>query len=232
MSRGGAIRGGLPLVGIGASLLSVVWSGQNLFYVRAGMTVPLVVAGLVLVGLGQAAMSHVAVPHHVPLSAIIVAIPVFFLLVIQPGPLSVNTGLAYDGFGRAPVRTKFAIPTSAVVGADASIKQIGENAVEVDPGQFQYAVEQLSNEFGAVAVRMIGQVDIDSDDIPRLVRFRIICCAADGIRVWVKLDQPLDFERGTWVSVTGQWDGDSSDPGILVASAVEIDQPDNPYLSL
>lgn len=229
---GGAIRGGLPLVGIGASLLSVVWSGQNLFYVRAGMTLPLVAAGAVLVGLGLAAMTQMAVPHHVPKSVIIVAVPIIFLLVIQPGPLSVDTGLAYDGFGRAPVRSSIVIPRSAVVGADASVEQIGDHAVEVDPGQFLYAVEQQSAKFGTVAVRMIGQVDVDSDGVSRLVRFRIICCAADAIRVSVKLDDPLELEAGTWVSVTGQWDGDTTDPGLRVASAVEIEQPENPYLSI
>lgn len=228
----GGIRGGLPLLGIGASLLSIVWSGQNLFYVRSGMTVPLVVAGVVLVGLGLAAMTRVAVPHHVPKSAIVVAIPVLFLLVVQPGPLSVDTGLAYDGFGRVPARTSIVIPAAAVVGVDASIEQIGDKAVELDPTQFQYAAEQLSAQFGAVALRMIGQVIIDSDGIPRLVRFRIICCAADAVRVWVKLDRPLEFDPGTWVSVTGQWDSDTTDPGIRVASAVEIDRPDNPYLSI
>ena len=219
-------------MGIGASLLSIVLSGQNLFYVRAGMTVPLIAAGVVLVGLGMAAMTNVVAPRHVPKSAMIVAIPVACLVLIQPGPLSVNSGLAYGGLGRASVRTSIVIPTSARVGADASISQIEEHAVVVDPGQFLYAAEQLADNFGDVAVRMIGQVDIDSDGIPRLVRFRIICCAADAILLSVKLDRPLKFEAGTWVSVTGQWDGDSTNPGIRVATAVEIEQPDNPYLSL
>jgi hypothetical protein len=129
---------------VGAALLSAVVSGDSLFYVRAGMTVPLLIAGLALIGLGLAAMTQTVVPHHVPKSAIIVVVPIVFLLMIRPGPLSVDTGLAYDGFGRAPIQTSIVIPTSAVVGVDASATAIADNAIDVDPAQFRYAADQLA----------------------------------------------------------------------------------------
>ena len=177
-------------------------------------------------------MTSIAVPHHIPRSAAIVIVPVIFLLLVRPGPLSVDTGLAYDGFGRAPIRTNVVIPPSAIVGIDASPAVVEAQAVEVDPAQFLYAVEQLSTQFETVAVRMIGQVDVDDDGTQHLVRFRIICCAADGVRVSVRLDGPVAFERGTWLSVTGRWDGIIDDPGLQISSVVEIDLPDDPYLTL
>ncbi len=105
-------------------------------------------------------------------------------------------------------------------------------AVDVDPGQLLYAVEQFPERFSAVAVRVIGQLNRESDGDDVLVRFRILCCAADAIRVSLNLKGDAVFEHGAWVEIVGQWDGATDNPGLRITGIREIEQPDNPYLSL
>lgn len=226
-----SLLGGLTLVGVGAALISVVVSGENLFYVRANMTLPLLLAGGFMVLLGLAAMTGVVPSGHVPFSALGVVVPICFLLLVRPGPLTVDTGLTFDGYGREPIRNSVVIPGSAVVGVDAPADRIAQHAVTIDPSQFLYAAEQFGDRFERVAVRMIGQVDHSDPDESRLVRFRIMCCAADATRVSVRLAGTVDADNGEWVELTGQWDGDVDDPGFQVISVEVIDQPANPYLS-
>jgi uncharacterized membrane protein YcgQ (UPF0703/DUF1980 family) len=79
------------------------------------------------------------------------------------------------------------------------------------------------------------------DGDPRLTRFVINCCAADGATVQASLDSERTLPKdGTWVEVTGQLipddptttsaDGDAPEPPtIRVDSYHEIDEPDLPY---
>jgi hypothetical protein len=73
-----------------------------------------------MVVLGLAALAGVIVPAHVPRSVIGVLVPICFVLLVRPGPLTVNTGATFDSYGSEPVMTSVVIPTSAIVGPDAS----------------------------------------------------------------------------------------------------------------
>lgn len=226
-----SLFGGLALTGMGAALISVVVSGENLFYVRSNMTVPLVLAGGFMVVLGLAALTGVITPAHVPRSVIGVLVPICFVLLVRPGPLTVNTGATFDSYGSEPVMTSVVIPTSAIVGPDASADRVAEQAVTIDPGQFLFALDQFGDRFEGVALRMIGQVDHSDPEESRLVRFRIMCCAADARRLSVRLDGSVEVDNGAWVELTGQWDGNVDNPGLVVLSVTPIDQPTNPYLT-
>jgi hypothetical protein len=164
-----SLLGGLALTGMGAALISVVVSGENLFYVRSNMTVPLLLAGGFMVVLGLAALAGVIVPAHVPRSVVGVLVPICFVLLVRPGPLTVNTGATFDSSGSEPVMTSVVIPTSAIVGPDASADRVAEQAVTIDPGQFLFALDQFGDRFEGVALRMIGQVDHSDPEESRLV---------------------------------------------------------------
>lgn len=90
-------------------------------------------------------------------------------------------------------------------------------------------------------LRLVGFVARDDDGTPRLTRFVINCCAADGAAVQAVLisDGGLP-EDGTWVEVVGQLshegpgaqatdDDGAQPPAILVGSVEEIEEPDLPY---
>lgn len=214
---------------IGVTLGIVVWTDSLVNYVRTWMTVPVLVAAVVLTGLGLASLAGRVVQTHVPRSVSLIVIPVALLLVVQPGPISVDSGLAFNGFGGGSFTTSFQIPDSARVGPDASAEQIAANAVDIDPDQFLFDIGQAPLQYTDVALRMTGQ--IDQGDSARLVRFRIICCAADAVSTAVQLTATNLPGMGTWVVVTGEWNGDDVNPGLVVATIETIDQPANPYLN-
>ena len=238
MSSGRA-AGGL-LVALGTAMVVVAMSGDSLFYVRGSMTVPLIVTGMIVVFLGAVAITGLVVPVHAPRSILLIAVAALFVLVVRPGPLSVEAGLSYDAEAGGRVQHRFEIPPSSMVGVDADARVVAERAVELHAGEVFFAIEQFSDVFDQVAVRMIGQLDLDAEDGPRLVRFRITCCAADALRLTIDLD--LDealvdgaggvAEQADWVELTGQWDGAVDRPAIEVSELRVIDVPERPYLTL
>lgn len=221
---------GALLLGLGTSMLVAAIGGDSLFYVRDTMTLPLELAGGVIALLGLAMCSGVSTPSHLPSSVSLAGIAVVALVLVRPGPLTVDTGIGFDATGRR-ITTHVDIPPSALVGVDAPADLIEEHAVLLHAGQIRAAVEQSPGEFGKVAIRMIGQLDDDTSG-PVLVRFLITCCAADALRFHTTLDRDDGLPTGTWVEVTGQWNGDVDDAGLVVASIHEIDMPDHPYLTV
>lgn len=231
-SKLSSVWSGLLLAGLGVAMCTVALTGDSLYYVRDSMTVPLLVAGAIVVALGLSARVGGGSTHRAPVSLWGVVLAIGFLLVVRPGPLSVDTGFRYDFDQGVRVQSKVVIPTSAIVGEGASPQRVSDGAVELNAGQFRSAVSQFPDDFSRVAVRMIGQVDIDEDGNATLVRFYITCCAADALRYEVALDDPGVAERGDWVEMTGQWNGDEDEPGLIVATIEEIDVPDRPYLTI
>jgi len=228
---------GCLLMALGAGMCFVALSGDSLFYVRDVMTLPLVLAGgfVALLGLG-AVTGRVAV-EHTPRSFALALVAVAFLVVIRPGPLSVEAGVVYDTEAGGRVRQHFEIPRDALVGADASPRTIAAHAAELNGGQMWFGVQHLAETFGEVAIRMIGQFDLrdidrDGTDDPVLVRLYITCCAADALQLVTPLSGiEVAFESGEWIELTGQWDGDTERPGLRVTGAAAIDMPDHPYLT-
>lgn len=219
------LKSGVPLVAIGATLLWTAWSGESLLYLRAGMTLPLVIAAAVLIGLGVTAAIGVITPHHVPRSVWVMAIPLWFILIVRPGPVGLGGGLADDGAERWAAR-------AAVVQLDPGKVPDPANAAQVfdvNHFDFMFGVYDLT---AGYSFRMIGQLDLDDIGEERLVRFEIVCCAADAVSVSIPLDGNMAYEHGTWVEVVGTWNGDVNEPGLSASTMVEIAQPGNPYLTL
>lgn len=222
---------GVALVALGAALVVVAVNGDSLLYVRDAMTWPLIAAGVVVAALGLAGLVNVLPIHHPPRSAAWAVVAALVVLVVRPGPLSVDTGFGYD-VESGKVLTSFTIPASAVVGPDADPDAIDAAALELHAGQFLFAVDQFPLEFEGVAVRMIGQFDV-VDGMPTLVRFRIICCASDAMRLSVRLGWEGEMPPvATWLDVTGQWDGNVEQPSLVVRGWEQIPMPERPYLDL
>lgn len=228
-SRWKAWSVGTLLLCLGASMIAVAVNGESLFYVRDTMTLPLELAGGVIALLGLSMCSGISTPSHLPSSVSLVGVAVVALILVRPGPLTVDTGIGFDANGRR-ITTHVDIPPSALVGVDAPADLVDANAVTLHAGQIRAAIEQSPDQFEKVAIRMIGQVG-DEDD-PVLVRFFITCCAADALRFSTALDRDGNLPPGTWVEVTGQWNGDPDDIGLIVTSIDEIDMPDRPYLTV
>lgn len=229
---------GALLTAIGGSMMVVALTGDSRFYVREFMDLPLIVTGGLVVLLGVAAIAGVVVPAHAPRSLVLVGVAAIVILVVRPGPLSVDAGLRYDVVSGERVQASFEIPPESLVGVDADPAEIRARAVELHAAQIHFAVDQLPDQFQEVAIRMVGQFDVDEDGDASLVRFRIMCCAADAVRLTTPLgldrvaEGPTTFERGTWVELWGQWDGDVEDPLIEVSAIREITAPERPYLTL
>lgn len=229
---------GVLLAAIGGSMVAVAVTGDSRFYVREFMDLPLIVTGGLVVLLGVASIAGVVVPAHAPRSLALVGVAAIVILVVRPGPLSVDAGLRYDVVSGERVQASFEIPPESLVGVDADPAEIREHAVELHAAQIHFAVDQLPEQFDEVAIRMVGQFDVDEDGDASLVRFRIMCCAADAVRLTTPLDLdgvtdgPTTFERGTWVELWGQWDGNVDTPLIEVSVIGEIAAPERPYLTL
>ncbi|MFT3854517.1 MAG: hypothetical protein QM733_17525 [Ilumatobacteraceae bacterium] len=224
----------MPALLAGVTMLILGATGDSRFYVRSAMRLPLVIAGAValFVGVRSALAAPEGHPHRIPRSAGFVVLPFVLLVLTPPGPLGVDSAVPVAGPQRGQTPPKVVIPPSALVGANAPDSVVEANATSLGVDQFQFAVVELGDNFRGIAVRMIGQIRISkhADTPPQLVRFKIVCCAADAIRVSVLLDGRHVPAQGTWVEVTGQWDGDTANPGLRVVAIRTIDQPANPYL--
>lgn len=230
----GAAADALLLMLLGVAMIVVAATGDSLLYVRDIMTVPLVIAGAVVALLGFSGLVGLrnADHRHTPRSFALVGIAIAFFLVVRPGPLSVEAGMTFDPATQTRVQRMFDIPREALVGVDASADDIEAHALEVHGGQLWFAAQQIPDRLPEVALRMVGQFDPNDGD-PRLVRFRITCCAADALRLVTPLEGDLGpLAEGDWIEVFGQWDGDVEEPGLEVTSWRAIDTPDHPYLTL
>jgi hypothetical protein len=230
----GAAADAVLLVLLGVAMVVVAATGDSLLYVRDVMTVPLVLAGCVVMLLGITGLLGLrrAEHRHTPRSFALVGIAIAFFLVVRPGPLSVEAGLTFDPATQTRVQRLFDIPREALVGADAPAGEVEARAVEVHGGQLWFAAQQIPDRLPEVALRMVGQFD-PADGDPRLVRFRITCCAADALRLVTPIEGDLgSLSEGDWIEVFGQWDGSTTEPGLDVLSWRSIDTPDHPYLTL
>jgi uncharacterized membrane protein YcgQ (UPF0703/DUF1980 family) len=86
-------------------------------------------------------------------------------------------------------------------------------------------------------VEVIGFVARDDAGDPRLARFVINCCAADGVAVQLDLDSADELpDDGTWVRLVGSVSetvghGDDGEvrPRLVVEGRTTIDEPRLPY---
>jgi uncharacterized repeat protein (TIGR03943 family) len=221
----------LVLTAIGGVALRVGVTDEYANYVNEWMRWPLVVSGVLLVGLALlVTLGTVGADDHdddhdrasrvVPWLLII---PIVVGFVIQPPPLG-----SYVADRRANQVAPNRFDEPAVVGLD----ETGENVIPVSNFVARATYDEGSSLEG-VTVRLTGFVTAD-DDGWYVTRLAISCCAADGMAFRVEVDGAAAPPVDQWVDVVGTWEeGTGTEAGgtpVLLAEEVTyVDQPKRPY---
>lgn len=242
----------LALGGIGVRLGV---SDAALAYVKAGLQIPLLVAGIILIVLGgiqvvQAFRGKAPVEpedeldHHSlddghghnhsggPRVAWLLTLPLLALLLVAPPPLG-----AFAASRQSDALSK---PVGATFGPLPALK---DGAVELTTSDYVYrALYDQERSLEGKTVRLTGFVTAaeskDGADF-RLTRFILSCCAADGqaINIAVRSDQPVPPVE-TWLEIEGTWverpdhkvgELTMLPPLLQLTSLREVPQPAQPY---
>lgn len=242
MSGPGRTTQHLLLALLGAVTLAVSLGDAHLAYVQAGFRPLLVLAGLVVLGVGLAGILHraprrrdVDQPHGSdgPRVGWLLFLPVAVLLVVAPGPLGAYTAARHA----APVVTEEA-DRPLGIGLD-------------DPGEdfrtlslTSYTVRTQQSDTSPLQdrqIRLVGFLSPREDGGWYVTRIRIACCAADALAVRVALEGPADdvlvgAVADQWIEVVGTYAPSLTQPSmgypepVLAPVAVqEIPPPTDGY---
>ena len=171
---------------------------------------------------------------HGPAVAWLLVLPLLALLLIAPPPLGAFAAARAGAGNLTTTRTSYPPLPDPVDGA-----------VELTFSEYVFrALYDEDRSLQGQRIRLVGFVTEDPDAQPGsggylLTRFRLSCCAADGMPVSVAVTadpQPRAVE--TWLEVEGTWEPrpeaepgvPSTLPPVMVASSVDtVAQPDQPY---
>jgi len=214
---------------VGALLVRLSITGAHANYVRVGMGSWLLVAGILLVGLGLAGVvralrsSGPAVLDHDHGERVgwLLLAPVLALLLVTPPALG-----SYGVDRNATVKVTESGRTFDPLPAGRTVPM---TLLEFD----QRAVDHNGASFGSTPVRLTGFVSrTDDGDGFRIARYQIACCAADAAAAVARItgasgDPPT---RDQWVTVTGTFHGSADGiPVLLATSLTHIPAPKDPY---
>jgi uncharacterized repeat protein (TIGR03943 family) len=230
---------------VGALLVRLSISGAYAKYVRAGMAVPLLTAGVLLVALGLIgvvrALRSEGVPRahgdhsliegsHPPTGAAhadhartgwLLLVPVLALLLVTPpslGSFGVDRGAA--------VKVTSGGKTFAPLPAGRTVPM---SLLEFD----QRAADHNGASFGSATVRLTGFVTGATERNGfRIARYQIACCAADAVASVVRVTGTSGNppSRDQWVTVTGTFQRSADEvPELRAASLTEVPDPADPY---
>lgn len=228
---------------VGALMLRLAISGAYAKYVRAGMGWLLLVAGVLLVGLGLfgvvralgrrgrqehdhahgAEQGHGHGHDHAHGDRIgwLLLAPVLALLLVTPPSLgSYGVGRSAGVSVTSGGRTFAALPA----GRTAPM-----TLLEFD----QRAADHAGASFGTTPVRLTGFVT-PSPGAPgfELARYQIACCAADAVASVVRVigSSGAAPVRDQWITVTGTFERTSGGvPELRATTLTEIKPPADPY---
>jgi uncharacterized repeat protein (TIGR03943 family) len=227
-----AAGGAISLL-LGAVLLRLSVTDDYQRYVRAGLGPYLVLAGIVVVGLGLVTL--VQALRHEPLAddldeddghggigvGWLLLAPIAALLLVAPptlGSYGVDRGATVDVRAGAPV-----------------FDPLEQGGAPVALSLFEFGQRTFDHggaSFNGVPVQLTGFVAGADSDGFRLARYQIACCAADAAPVVVDVvgtagETPA---RDQWVRVIGRFRRPAGDVPVLAATSVaEIDAPVDPY---
>jgi len=219
---------------VGALMIRLAVGGAYAKYVRAGMGPLLLVAGILLAGLGLVGVvralgrrgrgpaSEDAHGHqHSERIGWLLLAPVLALLLVTP-----------------PTLGSFGVNRSAAVNVAAG----GKVFAALRPGRTvpmtllefdERAVDHKGASFGPVQVRLTGFVTPSSDTQGfRIARYQIACCAADAVASVVRVTGASGSRpaRDQWVTVTGTFTPATDGvPELHAISLAEIPTPVDPY---
>jgi uncharacterized repeat protein (TIGR03943 family) len=246
-------HGGIMLA-LGVLAIRLALSDAYLAYVKPGLKPFLILAGLVLVGLGGAVLldwrrlgeghgdgdtdgeserhsyNHGHGRGPAPAVAWLLVLPVLAIALIAPAPLGAFAAR------RQPANV-FVPPAAALPPLPAPTG----GAVDLTLSEFGLrAIYDAQRSLAGVPVRLVGFAAPDPQgDGYLLVRFVLTCCAADGrpVRVAIRGAEPPYPKADTWIEVIGTWrpgptGGESGRPPELVAQQVRpVPAPERPYES-
>jgi uncharacterized repeat protein (TIGR03943 family) len=225
--------GGTLTALVGLLTLRLTVDGTYLRYVRPGMKVWLLVAGVALLVLGLVALVRALRgggpdgddepdPDHGHGVGVgwLLLVPVAVLLLVAP------PSLGSFGVGRSPaIRVTSGRSTLPPLEAGAgsvpmSLTEYGERAFDHSGASLRGATVVLT---GFVSKSGSGQFE--------LARFQIACCAADASAATVQIVGVASIPpRDQWVTVTGSYSAAQGDDPVLAASVVrDISAPEDPY---
>jgi uncharacterized repeat protein (TIGR03943 family) len=246
---------GALLLAIGGIGVRLGLTDAALAYVKAGLQIPLLVAGVILIVLGGIQVVHAfrgtapvepedELDHHSlddghghshnggPRVAWLLTLPLLALLLVAPPPLGAFAASRQSDALSKPVAATFG-PLPAEV----------DGAVELTTSDYVYrALYDTDRSLDGKTIRLTGFITAaeakDEADF-RLTRFILSCCAADGqaINVAVRSDQPPPPVE-TWVEIEGTWlerpghevgELTTLPPLLQLESMREIPQPAQPY---
>jgi uncharacterized repeat protein (TIGR03943 family) len=210
---------------VGALLVRLSLSGAYARYVRVGMAVPLLTAGVLLAALGLAGVAGAlrrdeVSPGHGRIGWLLL-VPVLALLLVTPpslGSFGVDRGAAVEVTSGG--KTFAALPAGRTV--PMSLLEFDQRAADHDGASF-----------GPATVRLTGFVTRTADrDGFRIARYQIACCAADAVASVVRVTGTSGSppSRDQWVTVTGTFQRSPDGvPALRAAGLTEIGDPADPY---
>jgi len=218
---------GLVAAVLGAVVLRLALTDEYLHYVQAWMKVPLVLAGLALLGMGiRPALGRTPLEGRVPRTSWLLLLPTLIVFAVAPPPLG-----AFIAERRAPqAPSTLKAPTIRPVSD-------GGRPLDLAVEEFVWGAAQTDDPMSLHdrTVRLRGFVSADKAGHWYITALVIYCCAADVAVERVKVaDGPSAPPRDSWVSATGTLvDGTGTDADIpatlAVTDVVEIPTPENPY---
>jgi uncharacterized repeat protein (TIGR03943 family) len=232
------VAGGSLSVLIGMLLLRVVVDGSAVDYVQPVMQPFLVVAGLVIGGIGLWTLAdgrawgdgaghaglagHAGHAGHGPerVGWWLLA-PVVVLFAVAPGALDVTAVSADDTMQVRARRGEWA-PLDANGVNPLTLSEFADRAFDPPDG-----VESIRT----ATVRLVGFVAKGGPaDGLRIARFTIACCAADALVAKVDvLDVAAPPPVGTWVEVEGTFVPGGTVPQLRARSLAIVSEPANTY---
>ena len=242
-----AEAGSTTVLLVGALLVRMVLTGDYLRYVRSGMGPWLVVAGVLLVGLGATGLvtavrrrtaavpaqdgheetdAHDGHAHGAQRVGWLLLGPVLALLLVTPPALG-SFGVDRTAAGAVQVRAGGAVFAALPAGGGPTALTLAEFD--------QRAADRAGASLGRAPVRLTGFVAAPGDDGGvRIARYQIACCAADAVAAVVRLvGLPTTPARESWLTVVGTYRGSGPDgvPELSVTGSDQVPPPVDPYES-
>lgn len=215
----------IVLTALGGVALRVGVTQEYANYVQEWMRWPLVVSGVLLVGLAiLASVGRLHDDEHPtgPVAWLLV-LPIVVGFVVQPPALGAYVA---DRRANKADATRYSEPSVA------GLEETGVNEIPVSNFIARAATDDGSTLAGAT-VRLTGFVSGD-DGTWHVTRLAIACCAADAAAFRVEVEGAEAPPKDQWVEVTGTWvEGTGTELGgtpVLAAEDVEyVDEPARPY---
>ncbi|MGL5817506.1 MAG: TIGR03943 family putative permease subunit [Phycicoccus sp.] len=236
-----ATQNGVVLV-VGVTSATAAVNGLFLNFVKPALRIPLIVAAVLLIGLGlygffveerrrqAASLAEASADEHGhghgshgPRVGWLLVIPFLLLGVVVPPPLGSYAAQQDDG-----------------IVTEANAEDFGPlpagDPVELGLGEYSARALSDPSSLAGRTVRLTGFSSPGDGGRWVLTRMALNCCAADGFAIKVAVQNAPEVGTDDWVEVTGTFDpnaqrvaGADSLPVLVVDDLRPVGTPENPY---